>query len=571
MKKALKILAWIAGTFVALLVLATLVLPLVFDPNKYKDDIARAVKQATGRELKIEGKIGWTVFPRLGISVARIELGNAPGFGAQPFAQVQSATVRIALLPLLVRRVNVDTVVVDGLVLNLAKDAAGRTNWDDLTHAGKPAPTPAPAPAEKPTPGEALAGVAINGIEVEHGSVNFHDAAQNATYSVHDIDLSTGRIASGAPVDLRLSLALRYDKPVKQAKLALKSTALLAANSFALNNIDLKLDDSRLTGNFSIPDLQKLALRFELTLDALDLDRYLPSSRPPAGAPAKPADAAATAAPAELPLAALRSIDADGKLRIGKLKSFGIRTSDIALDITAHQGLIALAPAGASLYGGTYSGRTTLDARGKTPQWQFDERLEKIQLGPFLKDAQVFDRFSGEANIALKLSAAGAGTAQIERTLNGTTSVAIRDGAMEGIDIEKMESQIKQARKETGNNLGQLLKALPELKIDKNDKTKFSKLSATANVANGVVSNDDLAIEAPHVRVAGRGKIDLVAQRFDDYTLRVGDVPLIISGALSEPRIHPDWNAIGKDVIKEKQEDIKEKLKEHLFERLKKR
>ena len=128
MKKALKILSWIVGSIVALLVLAILILPLVFDPNKYKGDIVQAVKVSTGRDLKIDGNIGWTVFPRIGISIGRVELGNAAGFGTDPFARVESATVRVALLPLFTGRVNVDTILIDGLALNLAKNAAGRSN-----------------------------------------------------------------------------------------------------------------------------------------------------------------------------------------------------------------------------------------------------------------------------------------------------------------------------------------------------------------------------------------------------------------------------------------------------------
>jgi len=571
MKKALKILSWTVGTVVALLLLAVLVLPLVFDPNQYKPQIIQAVKTHTGRDLKIDGKIGWTVFPRLGISIGRTELGNAPGFGNEPFAHVETITVRIELLPLLSKHVNVDTVVIDGLTVNLAKNAAGRTNWDDLTQTKTAAPAQKPT-AEKPAAGEALAGVVINGVDIKHATLNFRDGTENANYGVRDFDLHTGRIASGTPVDLQLSLSLQYDKPVKQAQLALRSAVVLAGNSLELRNFDLKLDDSHLTGSFAITDLQKLALRFDLALDKFDLDRYLPAAAPAGAdktAAAKSAPAQPAPTPAEVPLAALRTLDADGKLRIGSLKAFGIHSSDIAIQIAAHKGVITLGPNSAKLYSGTYNGRTVINASGKTPQLAFEERLENIQLGPFLKDANVFDKFSGAANIALKLTGTGLDANQIKRTLNGTLSATVNNGAIEGIDIGKMENQITEARK---GGLQQLVKALPQLTPEKGDQTKFSKLGATATVNNGVVANNDLAIEGPRLHVSGSGKINLVTDTWENYLLRVGDLPLIVSGSLSGvPTIRPDTSAITKDVVEKKKEDVKEKFEQKLKDRLKRR
>src|SRR5688500_11244549 len=120
MKKFLKILGWTVGIVVGLLIVAVLVLPLVFDPNRYKDEIIQLVKTHTGRGLKIQGKIGWTIFPRIGISTGVLELSNAPGFGREPFARVASTTASVELLPLLTGNVRIGTVLIDGLTLNLA-------------------------------------------------------------------------------------------------------------------------------------------------------------------------------------------------------------------------------------------------------------------------------------------------------------------------------------------------------------------------------------------------------------------------------------------------------------------
>src|SRR6185369_5343772 len=103
---------------------------------------------------------------------------------------------------------------------------------------------------------------------------------------------------------------------------------------------------------------------------------------------------------------------------------FGIRSDDIHTQVSANKGLLQFGPNSAKLYSGTYSGRTVMDVRSNTPQFKFEEQLQKIQLGPFLKDAGVFDKFSGLADLKLALSASGGDADRIKRTLNGDVSVA---------------------------------------------------------------------------------------------------------------------------------------------------
>ena len=82
-------------------------------------------------------------------------------------------------------------------------------------------------------------------------------------------------------------------------------------------------------------------------------------------------------------------------------------------------------------------------------------------------------------------------------------------------------------------------------------------------------------MEGPHIHVRGRGRVNLVTEQFDNYVLRVSEVPLIVTGAFADPKIRPDWNAIAKDALKEmkeeKKEELKQKGKEKLRDLLKKR
>ena len=70
-------------------------------PNAYKGKIAAAVKESTGRELKLPGDIKLSVIPWVALELGPASLGNPPGFSDEPFLSFTHASVRVRLLPLL--------------------------------------------------------------------------------------------------------------------------------------------------------------------------------------------------------------------------------------------------------------------------------------------------------------------------------------------------------------------------------------------------------------------------------------------------------------------------------------
>ena len=130
--RILKILAATLAAVIGLLIVAAVLLVTLFDPNDYKDSITAMAEQRTGRELSINDDIELSLFPWFAIETGGITIGNAEGFGDQPFATVDEVSARVRVWPLLKRQVEIGTVTIDGVVLNLGRNAEGRTNWDDL-------------------------------------------------------------------------------------------------------------------------------------------------------------------------------------------------------------------------------------------------------------------------------------------------------------------------------------------------------------------------------------------------------------------------------------------------------
>ena len=119
-------LKWIlaaAGVAVVLFVIAAVVLPMVVDPNNYKDEISAAVLKETGRELTIGGDINWSVFPGLGLGVSELTLTEPGGSGDDPMVDIGEAQVSVKLLPLFRKQVEIGRVDLKDVSVSLNKVA----------------------------------------------------------------------------------------------------------------------------------------------------------------------------------------------------------------------------------------------------------------------------------------------------------------------------------------------------------------------------------------------------------------------------------------------------------------
>lgn len=241
MAKPLKIFLWIVFGFFALVVIAAVVLPLVLDPNNYKDEAAQATKDKTGRELKINGDIDLTVFPWLGASVKDVTLANAEGFGPEPFAQVAEMKVGVRLMPLLFDdRVEVSKISIDGIALNLAKNADGTNNWSDLAKDDKSEPQ---QPEKKPeTPGGKPMEFSIGGVEVNNATFSYVDKQTGAAYRIANLGVETGAIELGKPIDVKIGFIANSAKPQLESDVKIAFTVLSDLDAQVHEVKDLKVD-----------------------------------------------------------------------------------------------------------------------------------------------------------------------------------------------------------------------------------------------------------------------------------------------------------------------------------------
>jgi len=242
MNKLLKITLGIVAAVVVLIVAAVILLALFFNANDYRGQIEAKVQQATGRSLVI-GSIHLSVFPTLGLKLSETSLGNAKGFGDQPFAQIGAADVGVRLLPLVFqRKLEVGTVYLSDLKLNLQEDASGKTNWTDLAGSGsRPAAKPASTPASAGK--NLLAALDINGVNIDNASIHYRDAQTKRDLTLDGFNLSVDNVKPGKPSSFRTSFKTRINQPAVAADVQSsgKLSSDPASQHYQLQNFTLNI------------------------------------------------------------------------------------------------------------------------------------------------------------------------------------------------------------------------------------------------------------------------------------------------------------------------------------------
>jgi len=553
--KALKISLYLVAGLVVVVVAAVAIFAMTFDPNRYKGDIQRIVKERTGRTLELKGPLELAFWPSLGAKVSGVVLSEQGT--AQPFVSLESAHASVALLALLRGAVIVDRVRLSGLRAQIVKDKDGRFNFQDLIEQAGEKPA---AKAEKKAPDSSKGTVAfdIAGVTIERAALSYRDLASGQEIALNDLKLETGRIAENAEGKLEFATTLKRNTPPLDAKLALNGRYALKPESVALDFTG-KLDESTIKGKAAMARAKVAAYEFDLNIDKLNLDRYLASSEKKQEKKDEPAKPAPKDKEADAPvdLSGLKGLNAKGKVEIGALQVQGLKLAAVKTEIRAADGRAEVGPHSANLYEGSLAGNLMLD--GNANRVAVKETLSNIAVGPLLRDFAQQDRLEGKGNVALDVNAAGKTVNAMKSALAGTAKVNLKDGAVKGVDIGAI---ITKARSALGSQQAQA--------ADGKERTDFSELNATFAIKNGVAHNDDLDVKAPLFRVSGAGDID-VAKSAINYVVKAAvvattkgqggkerddlaglTVPVKLSGPLDAMKYEVDYRAVAGDLAKSK-------------------
>jgi len=320
--------------------------------------------------------------------------------------------------------------------------------------------------------------------------------------------------------------------PKTLTRFGLDTTFSGSTRKASIDRLAVVLDETRLTGTVSIDDLEKQSLRFDLEIDQIDADRYLPPPTKEAkggdakGTANKPApvtpETAAAGAATELPVEMLRALDVDGDIDIGQLKISGATMQAIKVSVRAKDGDLRVDPVSAKLYEGGYDGKIGLDATTDTPAVTIDSTLSGVKIRPLLEDVAGNGMIGGTADIALDFRGAGATPEAIQKSLNGEAKLSVSEGTIRGLTgLSKLGQRVGGVSSLMSGDVAGAARSADGGSGDAPKELYFTGLSATAVAKDGVVTNDDLTLEAPLIRATGNGTLVDFHKNAIDYTTEV--------------------------------------------------
>jgi len=342
-----------------------------------------------------------------------------------------------------------------------------------------------------------------------------------------------------------------------------------------------KFDESTVTGKAGLAHFSPPSYLFDVSVDKLDVDRYTGGKRLE-GQVGKTGKGAASEPEQALDFSALKTLHANGSVKIGSLKVANLKAQNVRLDAKAGGGRLDLNPLTASLYQGTMNGSMSLVATA-APQIAVKQNLAGISIGPLLKDAVDKDLLEGKGSVRLDVSAQGATVSAIKKALYGSASLNLTDGALKGINIA---ATIRDAKARLGSLKGETTQA-----SSATEKTDFSELKATFSIKNGIAHNSDLSLKSPLLRLGGEGDVNIGTDRVDYLAkatlvataagqggkevseIKGVMVPVRISGPFTSLSYTLDFNAmisgVAQQKIDEKKEEMKSKVQDKLKDQLK--
>ncbi len=334
--------------------------------------------------------------------------------------------------------------------------------------------------------------------------------------------------------------------------------------NISISSGSFDLDQSKITFSARAKEFSKPDLAFEMALDKIDADRYLPLTR------GEKSVKAAKKKPAQekkkTDYSPLRKPVLKGDMRIGELKIKGAKLQEIRLTIKGRNGLFNIDPIAFKAYEGNLSTKATLDVRKDVPKTTVTLNVKDLQVRPLLKDVLQKEFLEGMTFAQVSLTTEGDDADGIKRTLNGKGTLQFRDGGIVGIDLTGMVQNLK-----TSFGLAE--------ETEKRPRTDFSEFNVPFTLKNGLANTPGTQLVSPLLRVMAAGEADLVQEKLDfrvepkfvaslkgqgDQKDRSGlMVPVLVSGTFASPKFRPDLQGMLKQQLKggiPQPEDLKKLL-----------
>lgn len=586
---------------VAVLILAGIVVLVAVDFNDYKPELQAQVKQATGRDLTIDGdiKLALSLTPALGVS--GVSFANA-GWGTRPaMVTVERFEIQVALIPLLSGTIDIQRIVLKGADILLETNAEGQANYQFETAAGD----------RLAEGGETATIPVLRNLLIENARVAFRDGQSEKTTKLVVDTMSLKADAADQPIALTLTgsydgngilasgtlgsrtallsaekpyplalaieaggakvkadgtvsrflnapdldIALSVEGQSLETLSPLAGTAVPAIgpyriaarlngdirNKVKLTNLLATIGGSDLSGTMSV-DLSGGVPAFEGNLKStrIDIADFVKAGKQEDGAVIDKGDGRVFP-DTPLPVEGLRAADAIVEISVDSLIA-ALEAKDVEIGLHLKGGDLKIAPLKAVLSDGALDGTARLNAATKPLALRTEIKLSKFDAGKFLTDMAISDLLEGRFNVDISVNGEGDSIRSIMAGLEGRTLVLMGEGRMKSTALETFVAGPTKI-------LSNLFSA------KQSEFTAINCVVSQFDIKDGLATSKALLFDTELATMSGKGTVNLASEALDleidprpkSATINTA-VPINVGGTLAAPSFAPNELAAARKV-----------------------
>jgi AsmA protein len=585
----------IAVAAIGLAVLAALAaIPLLISVDRVRDAAKAEIRSVTGLDLVLGGDVAVSLFPRGSISFAHVALGE----GTKPAIEADEITARLRFFPLFIGRIEIADVSLVRPRINVSFDHDGQSNWSAMIETL--------ARALGPKANRPAGATSFTEIRINDGTITVSDAARGINETLSGVELAlawpsisksfaaTGHLVwHGEPIDTSLTMgdfaaALAGDRsglkvrltgtPLKLAfegnwsskptlrvegtvaadatslrdtfrwaglkplsgggfgRFALKAKTNVSSGTIELSTVNVELDGNVAEGVMTFATDGRQTLQGTLAADELDLTPYISTIR------------LLTSNEREwnrLPLAidGLTGFDLDLRLSAAHITVARAKLGRTAIATNLRGGNLSITIGESQAFGGILKGSVALSSSDSGAEFKSDLQFADVDLENCLGELFQFRRLEGRGDLTVAIDATGDSVLALTRTMNGKASLAGRQGAMVGFNVEQL---LRRLERRPLSGTGDF----------RNGRTPYEKLTVDLKIAQGIATIDDVRLEGSKVRLEVAGSASIPNRDFDLHgtaslaSTSSGDappafeLPFVVQGPWDDPIMLPDTQAL---------------------------
>lgn len=611
-----KVLLVIGGLIAIIFIVGFIAIKFLVNEALIKDNLVKQAKQLTNQDVTIEGDLNLTFYPQIGFQLGKVTLFNQHDYADSTQIEVSRVHAAVELMSLFTKTIVVTNVSIDGFTVNIETLADGRNNMDELLTALSPPEKPLSnedIQAIKVTPEGDIAKseyqFVVKGVSITNAQLSLNNRQDGTYHKLSNSSLNIGEFAFAKPVDIKLaanyrtneltaklnsSMMLTVDAQFKQIKLAQWDNQLALTGSLlprpemnislqgdmtydndyktvTLAGLKLDVDELSVTGDLSADAFAKPNLEYNLAINSLVVDDWLPESTSAKAENSstkqgRKAKQTPTQPEVEPDLSVLSSVNQKGTLTISQIKQGDYVLDNINIHSELKDGVLQLTKLSSDLYDGKLMVKALLDSNKTPATFNMNTTLDKVQSEQLVTIAAGKKMLTGLVDVDVSVSGRGLTMTKLKSATKGTINTSFTDGAVLGMNVaQEVRKAIALFSKDEVEQ------------TDEPEQTDFSAMVANFKLGSGKLTSTKIDLASPAIKVDGKGYANLVRENLDfTFNAAVAEniggqssstmkkvrdlrLPIDVEGSFAAPNIKVDFNSISKQLV--------EKEKDKLFDK----